>query len=74
VSRAPLITISLRRSKGEDVPSDQGCTGNYCESIIAYGTNVNSSMSLIKTLKMIMLKRLWKKEYGSVIFFERMHE
>jgi hypothetical protein len=42
---------------------------NSCDSIVGYGRNVNSRMSLPKSLKMIMLKRLLKKEYGSAIFF-----
>jgi hypothetical protein len=48
--------------------------GNNPEPIVGYGRNVNNRMSLPKSLKMIMLKRLRKKEYGGVVFFERMHE
>jgi hypothetical protein len=42
--------------------------GNNPERIVGYGGNVNSWMSLLKSLKMIMLKRLWKKEYVDMIF------
>jgi hypothetical protein len=48
--------------------------GDNPELIVGYGGNVNSRMSLLKSLKMIMLKRLRKKEYANTFDFERMHE